>query len=232
VTSPSTYSYTYVPPRPTAGRITTSRRELTQIGIAFAVLTLDLTLIYGGGGYLEGGGGFYAFAPAIVATAATAAFTGFLLHELAHKIAAQRRGYWAEFRMAPVWLLFSIFSAFLGFLWAAPGATLVNGMTDVREWGRTALAGPLSNFAFGLAFYAAAVATYFTAIAFTPYLLLLAFINGWFAAFNLIPYGPLDGHKVWSWDRGIWVMSFAVAIGLAAVSYSAETGIITPLLGR
>jgi Zn-dependent protease len=225
------YSYTYAPARPVANPIRTSRTELTHLGIAFVVLTFDLTLILGGGTLLAGGAGLYGFSPFLVATAAAAALTGFLFHELAHKIAAERRGYWAEFRMAPVWLLISIFTALIGWLWAAPGATVVNGMSDVRQWGRTSLAGPMTNFAFGAAFFGASVLTHFRLDAATPYLLFLTYINGWFAAFNLLPFGPLDGRKVLTWDAGVWAASFVCAAALAVVGF---LGILygTPILFR
>ena len=154
------YSYTTGAPLQPA-RITTSRTELVQLGIAFAVLTLDFTLILGYGGLLfSGSTGFAAISPTIIIVAAAAGLTAFVAHEMAHKISAQRHGCWAEFRYAPMWLLFSIFSSFLGFLWAAPGATVVGGMADARDWGRTSLAGPLTNIGFAAAFYAGAVAAF------------------------------------------------------------------------
>jgi Zn-dependent protease len=228
----STYSYTYSPTRPAVRRVSTSRRELTQITIAYLVITFDLTLLYGGVSVLDGSSPLYSVTLPIVATAATAALTGFVLHEVAHKVAAQRRGYWAEFRMAPMWLLLSIVTAFIGFLWAAPGATVVNGMSDVREWGRTALAGPMTNFVFGVVFYAAAAGAFLAHSDFTPYILLLAYVNGVFATFNLIPYGPLDGHKVLTWDREVWAGAIVIAAALTVVSALALYGVITPTFHR
>ncbi|EQD33549.1 membrane protein containing Peptidase M50 domain protein, partial [mine drainage metagenome] len=106
-------------------------------------------------------------------------------------------GAWAEFRYAPMMLLLSIVMSFaVGFLFAAPGATVVSGMTDPREWGRTSLAGPLANLGFALAFLAAALATIPFGIGVFGPLLLLMFFNAWFGTFNLIPFGPLDGAKV------------------------------------
>jgi len=197
-------------------RITTSPTEVAHLVIAFLVLTIDLTLIWE---YLWLGvipGGFRAGAAAqAVAFAVTAAFTGFIAHEMAHKVAAQRYGFWAEFRMSPVGLLLSLVTAFAGVLFAAPGATVVSGMGDVREWGRTSLAGPLLNLVEGTAFLAAGAAVWFDSHArfVAAELLLLALFNGWFAAFNLIPFGPLDGRKVLRWSRLGWAVSFAVSLG-------------------
>jgi len=222
MSSPPAYRIQYsstLPPQP--ARITTSRTELFQLGVAFAVLTLDFTLILGYGGFLfVGSSGGQSITPTIVAVAAVAGLTAFVAHEMAHKISAQRNGCWAEFRYAPMWLLFSIFSSFLGFLWAAPGATVVGGMADRRDWGRTSLAGPLSNIGFAAAFYAGAIGMYELGSSLWVWLLFLGYLNGWFGTFNLLPFGPLDGRKVFAWSKEAWVLGLVVAATLAVICYS------------
>jgi Zn-dependent protease len=217
------YRYTYAPsqvvsPPPYPGRISTSPTELRHLSIAFVVLTLDFLFVFvGGAGGLAGLGASF-FVVQVAAVAAAAALTGFVAHEMAHKFSAQRRGYWAEFRMSPMWLLFSlVISAFAGFLFAAPGATVIGGMGKREDWGRTALAGPLTNMVFGAVFYAGAVVLIDVGSYAALWLLFLAFINGWFATFNLIPIGPLDGRKVLSWNVGVWVAAIAVGGALAAL---------------
>jgi Zn-dependent protease len=214
------FSYTWNPP-PRSSQITTSRTEVMNIGIAYAVLTLDIVILFSGHDLAAGGlsrGGFYGITSTIVAVSAGAAFTGFVAHELAHKIAAQRRGFWAEFRLSPFGLLLSLVTATFGFLFAAPGATMVGGINpaDVRSWGRTSLAGPMSNAVFAAAFYAGAVGTFLVGSSIAGWLLVLAFINAWFGAFNLIPFGPLDGAKVFRWDRVVWVFAI-VGTGAGAI---------------
>src|SRR3989344_1749993 len=60
--------------------------------------------------------------------AAIAVGFGFLLHELAHKVVAQRYGCWAEFRSWDLMLLVAIALAFFaGFVFAAPGAVFISG---------------------------------------------------------------------------------------------------------
>ncbi len=226
----SPFSYTWTPTTPVSrragGRVTTSRTELLQIGIAYAVLTFCLVILLSGSDALFGTGrGLLLVSPLLVAVAATAALTGFVMHELAHKIAAQRRGFWAEFRLSPMGLVLALFTAFIGLLFAAPGATVVGGMSpaDRRNWGQTSLAGPLTNFGFGIAFYGAALGAFLfdrTSSAF-GWLLLLAYINGWFGTFNLIPLGPLDGAKVFRWSRTIWAGAIVVLGAFAVVSYLA-----------
>ncbi|MGD0257371.1 MAG: peptidase [Thermoplasmata archaeon] len=221
----SSYAYTYAPTtarsvyaQPAVGRVSTSPHELRDLAIAFVVLTLDLTIVLSGGGLTLLGSGDVGVVLEVVLVAAAAALTGFVAHEMAHKISAQRRGFWAEFRMSPAWLLFSIVTAFFGFLFAAPGATVIGGMGNRDDWGRTALAGPVINMVFSIAFYAGAVAAIYVAPAAAFWLIFLAFINGWFATFNLIPFGPLDGRKVLTWNSGVWAIALVIAGALAALS--------------
>lgn len=211
----SRYHYTIgAPIRGNAGPATSST-EVLHITVAFFVLTFDFLLLFGGVAFYQ--------APLLlaIATAAAAAFTGFVAHELAHKISAENGGYWAEFRLSPLGLFISVLTASFGFLFAAPGATRIGGMSNVRDWGRTALAGPATNFGFALAFLAGSFATSTDARLATvsTVLLFLAYINAWFAAFNMIPFGPLDGAKVFRWSKGIWAGSFVVFAAVAGVLF-------------
>ena len=211
------YSYTIGPtPRP-ANRVSTSPVEIAHLLIAYIVLTFDFALLslralgigtLGASSLIR-----------VVAVAAAIALTGFILHELAHKVAAQRRGFWAEFRMSPMGLLLSVFTAYIGFLFASPGATVVGGLDPERrpEWGRTSLAGPAVNVGESLAFLGGAVAVRISGIGipWLSVLVLLAFFNAWVGAFNLIPVGPLDGRKVLRWSPLVWVGAFAACAILA-----------------
>jgi Zn-dependent protease len=229
------YYYTWNVARPPVARVSTSRTELQQIGIAYGVLTLDLVLIFGGVGLLYGGSTAYLVHHAVplVLTAAAAALTGFVAHELAHKVVAQRRGFWAEFRMSPFGLLFSLFTAVMGFLWAAPGATVVSGMSevDLPNWGRTSLAGPAANAGFAAVFYAGSIGLLLARSPFYGWLLVLAFVNAWFGTFNLLPFGPLDGAKVLRWSRAVWVVAILGIGAFAAVAALALYVYGTPFLG-
>jgi len=210
------YTYT-VGPRIAAQRpVSTSSTEIRHITIASLVLTLDFVLVYGGPAVYP-----VKTELLIIGSAATAAVTAFVAHELAHKISAQRRGYWAEFRLSPFGLLVSVLvAASTRFLFAAPGATMIGGMTTPEDWGRTSLAGPATNFVFAILFLGssfAIAAIYPSESTFSGTLLFLAYINGWFGAFNMIPIGPLDGAKVWRWNKSVWVGSFIVFAAVAGV---------------
>lgn len=223
---PTKFYYTYTTnatkPVPAPG-FHTSRVELQQILIAYVVLTVDLAIILNGDGFLSlaAASGTYSVSWDVVGLAAAAALTGFLAHEMAHKYYAQRHGFWAEFRMSPMGLIVSLVTAFAGFLFAAPGATMVQGMADLRSWGRTALSGPAANLVFAVAFLVAtfSVAALGLSLFWIGALALLTFFNAWFAAFNLIPFGPLDGAKVWRWSRPTWAGAMGLSAGLAILAY-------------
>lgn len=215
---------------PSHPSLSTSPQELLQISVAFLVLTLDFVLLLYFGGLLEGAGVLSSVPLWLaIATAAVASATAFVAHELAHKISAQRHGYWAEFRWAPMWLAISVVTSFIGFLFAAPGATVVGGMGNPRDWARTSLAGPLTNLGFAAAFYTGSVLAY-AAGSFVYYpLLVVAFFNGWFGAFNLIPFGPLDGAKVLHWSTKTWAGAFVVAAAVAGLCYASLLLYVRPL---
>jgi Zn-dependent protease len=167
-----------------------------------------------------------------VLLAVAAALTGFLAHEMAHKLVARRLGYWAEFRMWPTGLLFSLLTSVAGFLFAAPGATMVGGMDprDLRGWGRVGLAGPVSNLLFATGFYLGSLATFGVSLDLSGGLLFLAVINTLFATFNLLPLGPLDGAKVFRWGTGRWLGSFIVSAAFLVLAYTAYYQYGSPFL--
>lgn len=209
------FRYTIGPPPTRTHRLSTSRTELTHLAIAFVVLTLDFVLLFRS--LVVGTSSLLI----LIAVAGAAALSGFICHEMAHKISAQRRGYWAEFRMSPIGLLISVVTAAIGFLFAAPGATMIGGMASLRDWGLTSLAGPATNCGFALVFLSAAFLTGSipgSEVAASS-LLFLAYINAWFAAFNMIPLGPLDGAKVLRWNRGVWAACFAGFAVLAGILF-------------
>ena len=129
----------------------TEIEHLTQATIAFAIA---LGLMFSGGlmGALGDTSNFirYSFIGLITFT------PGFLVHEIAHKVQARKYGCWAEFRASPGGLrLGVIVAAIIGVVFMAPGAVMVAGNTSREQFGKIALAGPVSNVALwciGLAF--------------------------------------------------------------------------------
>lgn len=127
---------------------------------------------------------------------------GFLLHELSHKIVAQRYGCAAEFRSDDMMLLVAFLMAtFLGFVFIAPGATVIAGRVKLDQAGKIAIAGPVVNLVIAMAFVLMILSPVEIAkeIGTKGY-----FINVFLAAFNLIPFWILDGKKIWDWNKLIW----------------------------
>jgi Zn-dependent protease len=59
---------------------------------------------------------------------------GFILHEMAHKFSAMQFGFWAEFRKNNNMLLIAVVLAVLaGYVFAVPGATLINPISRDRR---------------------------------------------------------------------------------------------------
>jgi len=136
--------------------------------------------------------------------------SAFLIHELAHKFLAQSYGSWAEFRTDLYGIMVTAISAipFIPFKFIAPGAVMI-GLSDKSRFGRVAFIGPLTNIVMGFGFILAAYV--FPGY---PYLYSGASFNGWIALFNLLPFGVLDGQKIFDWSKIVWGLTIAVAMAL------------------
>ncbi|MEK6985667.1 MAG: site-2 protease family protein [Candidatus Thermoplasmatota archaeon] len=161
--------------------------------------------------------------PIILLGSALAVGSGFTLHELAHKIVAQRYGHWAEFRAQFGSLLLSyILCAATGFLFAAPGAVLIQGRVTPRESGLISLVGP------GVNFVLAAILWPFTFVASGPagqVLGIVVYANALLGLFNLLPVGPLDGRKVLRWSGWVYALSVLASLALFVAILATSGGI-------
>jgi Zn-dependent protease len=140
--------------------------------------------------------------------------SAFLVHELAHKLLAQFYGSWAEFRTNSYGLIVTAFSAipFIPFKFIAPGAVMVD-LSDRSKFGRVAFVGPLTNLVMGFIFL---VLTYqFPTVG---YLYIGAIFNSWIALFNLLPFGNLDGQKIFGWNKIVWILMIVASMGLFVIS--------------
>jgi Zn-dependent protease len=165
--------------------------------------------------------------------------TGFLLHELAHKFVAQKYGYWAEYQANKAGLLFIIIMALAGFIFAAPGAVMIHKISyaapsladpygteaswymekDRKEKLYISLAGPMTNIILALislAIILSGVATEELVLGIASFTFI---INLNLAAFNLLPFGPLDGRKVYESSPAVWsiVGIPTILIGMAVL---------------
>ncbi|MFB6301638.1 MAG: metalloprotease [Haloferacaceae archaeon] len=188
-----------------------SRDELGDLAVAWVVLGVAFAIFFLGGGAglvrtLDRGIG--ALAGAVGVSLVTAG-VAFLCHELGHKVVAVRFGQVARFRADYGMLFLAVMSALVGFLFAAPGAVHHRGRLTARENGLVALAGPAVNVALALAFAPLALLGAGSGIALLELVGARGLaINLFLAAFNLVPYGPLDGRTVLSWSKVVWALSF------------------------
>jgi Zn-dependent protease len=160
-------------------------------------------------------------------------FFAFVLHELAHRVAARRYGFQAVYHVWIPGLVMAMGAALLGFLLAAPGGVYIsigqNTAENRAKMGKAALAGPVVNMvltvvftvlfivlnSFGQIFKASTGAI---TIQIPQYAIktasIGALINAWLAFFNLIPWGNFDGQKVFQWNKRVWTIFFIGSVVL------------------
>ena len=204
-----------------------SRREVRDLLVAWAALGLAFTIFFAGGGpNLLAMAGL----PLVVLLGVSLLTAGvaFLLHELAHKIVAVNYGQAAEFRADYSMLFLAVMSALLGFIFAAPGAVHHRGYLNAKEHGHIAIAGPVMNLVLAAVF----LPVYLGGVGLNLGLLVLLgqlgiVVNFFLAAFNLIPFGPLDGKTVLAWSKPAWGGTFLLSAALTYLAWTTlEIGII------
>ncbi len=145
----------------------------------------------------------------------------FLVHETAHKVVARKYGCWAEFRASPGGLRFGIFIAALtGIVFMAPGAVMVAGNTTRSQFGKIALAGPISNVAlWGLglgAILLGAANSTLGGLILVPWL----WGNAILGLFNMLPFGPLDGKKIRTWSVPIFWIWLIICVSMVWFNFT------------
>jgi len=210
---PYEYTVTYVPTEPKKGKIHFSSKEIKHLTIA-ALLVVGVGLSFIGFPIIFYDD--YAIDYVILASFIIIFTASFLIHEIAHKIAAQKKGFWAEFRltiMGAILTLLSIVSPFFKII--SPGAVMIAGLADSEKIGKISIAGPATNILLSTTFLAASLflPTY------APIFMLGSAFNAWIALFNLIPFGMLDGFKVFLWNKKVWVLAFTASLILTVISY-------------
>jgi len=197
------YTITYMP-KPSAKVFWFSTTELKH-------LTLGTLLVMGVG--LS----FIPYVELTILLSLTIAFTltlSFLLHELAHKFSAQHFGLWAEFRLTMQGALITLISMLLPFFKIiSPGAVMIVGPMTKESAGKTALPGPLTNIILST------LCTIIAATTQNTFFWIIAWINAFIAFFNLIPFGVMDGLKVFLWNKTIWIIIFVSSVALMIITY-------------
>lgn len=182
-----------------------SKTEINHLTLATLAFTLALAFMFSGGilGALSDPSAFLVYGVLALIT-----FTpGFLIHEIAHKIQARKYGCWAEFRASPSGLRFGVLlAAILGIVFMAPGAVMVAGNTTREQFGKVALAGPVSNVVLWCIGLASAVAFGGWGGIVDDVIYYWMWANGILGALNMLPFGPLDGKKIKTWsDVMFWL---------------------------
>lgn len=140
----------------------------------------------------------------------------FLVHELAHRYTARKFGVVAVFKLWPLGVLIGLILMFAKVIFVAVGAVVIypyrfgrwkfkeTRITDT-EMGIVAMSGILTNLVL------AGIFSVFPSWPFT----LFAAINAIIALFNLIPFPPLDGSKIFRWKPWLWFFLFIIAVLLS-----------------
>jgi Zn-dependent protease len=190
-------------------------REWRDLAVAWFAITLAFTIVFLREGISSVSPSMFLL---VFGVSAMTVGVGFILHELAHKFTALHYGYWAEFRKDNLMLLVAVVMAALaGFVFAAPGATMISAPAiSRRENGWISAAGPMTNLVIALPFIALALMG--------GGLIAILGSMGWqvnsmLAAFNMLPVGPLDGKKVLAWNPAAFGILIAAAFGLVLAPY-------------
>ncbi|MFH0737559.1 MAG: M50 family metallopeptidase [Candidatus Micrarchaeota archaeon] len=204
--------------------------------IAVSVLAISLAM----GIFFAGVSGIFAYPKEFLLFLAPLFVTvgsGFILHEMAHKLAAIYYGVGARFRMWTTGLVAMLVTSLFGFLLAAPGAVVIYGRVDNRENGHIAVAGSLLNISLALFFlgldHVAPVRMFFSFLAGFPagtgFGIASGILQVWrfgaamnilLALFNMIPAFPLDGSKVFRWSLPAWLIVVAALLAMGSVLIS------------
>jgi Zn-dependent protease len=195
-----------------------SNTEIQHLAVATIIITLIFGLGFAGisGLALLSGdiGVSYSALAVYLGIALVAVGSAFILHEMAHKVVAQRFGCWAEFRYNLFSLLFTgLIAIMISFFIIAPGAVIIQGYLTKKQNGLVSLAGPLTNLVLGIVF----IPLFIFGVYFDSSILVVlgffgGFINFFIGAFNMIPLGNFDGAKILRWNPIIWVV-MAVLLG-------------------
>ena len=131
IQGPASYEYkvTYGQPRRTKGHVYFSPKEVKHLGLA-TLFVIGISLSFG---FSSLGAPDWAFVFSALAAVITLSF---FTHEVAHKVTAQRRGLWAEFRLTLWGAILTCVSIILPFKIISPGAVMISGPAKQQDIGK------------------------------------------------------------------------------------------------
>lgn len=149
--------------------------------------------------------------------------SSYFLHEVLHAAISRREGIHSKCRIWPLGVILTVLSGLVSKGAAVLALPTVIKIKEIetarwsrekvefsaREVGLASVSGPLSNLILATAFLAL-FETFWL-----PILRLGILINLWIALANLIPTPPIDGAKIMSWDRRVWLL--LVFAGLSGI---------------
>ncbi len=198
-------------------RIHFSQKEVKHIAVA-AALVVGIGFSIGLYGNIFGGFRFV-WTWDLMAIFAAIMCVSFLTHEIGHKVMAQRKGMWAEFRLTLFGSILTLVSVFIPVRMIAPGAMMIGGsVPSAKDILKISVAGPITNLVFAGVFFSAAFGLPLP-LNFALMLIFAGYINAFMALFNLIPFGILDGYKIFSVNKGIWVAMFVPSVILTIFGF-------------
>jgi Zn-dependent protease len=89
-------------------------------------------------------------------------------------------------------------------VFAAPGAVYIYGLTDEKKDAKISLSGPLANMIVAVSSLA------LFRFSLIPLLAQVAYVSAFIGVFNLLPFGPLDGAKIFRHEKMWWVALMAI----------------------
>jgi len=126
----------------------------------------------------------------------------FLPHEFFHYVVARKTtGLDTGFLLIDWACLISLILCYFRVNFILVGGVVVDHASR-QDMGKISLAGPLANYAFGVGVMIASL------LFPNPYSDAMLFYSFWYGFFNLLPFPPLDGFKVFMWDKKTWLLSF------------------------
>lgn len=190
------------------------------LNILTSIIAISLSITIANFGFSLSGAQFLKFFGIFSVTVGS----GFLFHELAHKFVAIKFGHYARFiswqfgliLMLVLSFLIAIFNLPLP-LFLAPGAVVIfsNKKISLFENGIISAAGPITNILLALVFFILFVLFSVQQDLDNPIFLLFFIgvkINLFLAFFNLLPLYPLDGSKIFSWNKFVWFILFLISL--------------------
>jgi len=107
-------------------------------------------------------------------------------------------------------------SIFLPFRMIAPGAMMISGSTNSDSIVKISIAGAVTNVILSAGILGVAFAL--VPSTFALMLFFAAYINAFLAVFNLLPFGILDGAKVFRYNKKLWVVVFIPSLILTILT--------------